>query len=365
MKKIIIIAILGLFAFNLGYSQGCVEPSDDDGVQLFGYIQPQADFHFLGETKSGESLNTSNYYFNRARLGVMGSIPYDFSYYVVAEMSPTINPDTRGAAILDAFITYNRLGPWARISFGQFKTPFGLEQVTGCHKLHTINRSEVVNNLSGPIRDFGFMVSGGTDTLSIFGSKTKNLFGYSFAVVNGTGRNIKDNNAKKDMIGRLTFHPFEFITLGASYRFGAHPSAAGLETDDTRKRLGFDVELKYKDFLVQGEYTQGSDVGSYTTGGGCGGDVVLHEGSVDRNGFFVQGMYMTPWNIQPIVKFEQYEPNAAEEIINDQQTIITYGVNYFFNEWTRLQVNYLYKAEENGNVEVPNDALLLQLQVVF
>ena len=366
MKKIIFITIIGLLAFSSSiFSQGCVEPSDDDGVQLFGFIQPQADYQLLGTNAGGESLNASNIYFNRARVGVMGSIPYDFSYYVVAEMSPTINHDTKGASIMDAFITYNRFGPYLKVSFGQFKSPFGLEQITGCHKLHTINRSEVVNNLSGPIRDMGVMLTGGTDTLSLFGSKTKNLFGYTLAVMNGTGRNTLDNNAKKDIIGRLTFHPLEFITLGASYRFGAHPSAAGLKEDDTRERIGFDVELKYKDFLVQGEYTKGSDVGSYTTGGGCGGDLELHEGSIERDGFFVQAMYMTPWNIQPIVKYEKYEPNLSEEAIDDQLTTLTYGINYFFNEWTRLQVNYLYRVEESGNVEIPNDAIILQLQVVF
>jgi phosphate-selective porin len=365
MKKLLLIALLGLFAFaNQSFAQGCVEVSDEEGAQIFGFIQPQADYQFLGETKSGESMNTSSLYFNRARLGVVGNIPYDFSYYFVSEMSPLINGGG-GASILDAFVTYNRFGPYFKVSFGQFKTPFGLEQMTACHKLHTINRSEVVNNLSGPIRDFGVMFSGGTDTLSLFGSKTKNLFGYSIAVVNGTGRNLQDNNVKKDILGRVTFHPFEFITVGASYRFGAHPSAAGLEEDDTRKRLGFDVELKYKEFLLQGEYTKGADVGSYTTGGGCGGDLEFHEGSVNRNGFFVQGMYMTPWRLQPLVKYEYYEPNADAEIIDDQRTIITYGLNYFFNDWTRLQINYLYKVEESGNVEITNDALLLQIQVQF
>lgn len=367
MKKIISLIILGLLlSIQPAYSQGCMDDaSEEDGVKVFGFIQPQVNYQFLGTKTTGESLNTSNFYFNRARLGVMGAIPYDFSYYVVMELSPTVNHGTKSAAIMDAFITYNRFGPYLKVSLGQFKSPFGLEQITGCHKLHTINRSLVVNNLSGPIRDMGVMLTGGTDTLSLFGSKTKNLFGYSLAIMNGTGRNVLDNNLKKDIIGRLTFHPVELITVGASYRFGAHPSAAGLKEDDTRQRLGFDVELKYKDLLIQGEYTQGADIGSYTTGGGCGGDVEFHEGSIDRNGFFVQGMYMTPWNIQPIVKYEKYEPNAAIETIDDQQTIITYGINYFFNDWTRLQLNYLYKAEESGNVEHPNDEILFQLQVVF
>ena len=72
-------------------------------------------------------------------------------------------------------------------------------------------------------------------------------------------------------------------------------------------------------------------------------------------------MYMTPWNIQPIVKYESYDPNIDED--NDVEDVITFGVNYFFNDWTRLQLNYLYKAEE-GN-EIANDEILMQLKVKF
>ncbi len=72
-------------------------------------------------------------------------------------------------------------------------------------------------------------------------------------------------------------------------------------------------------------------------------------------------MYMTPWNIQPIVKYESYDPNIDED--NDVEDVITFGINYFFNDWTRLQLNYLYKAEE-GN-EIANDEILMQLQVKF
>ena len=63
----------------------------------------------------------------------------------------------------------------------------------------------------------------------------------------------------------------------------------------------------------------------------------------------------------PIVKFENYDPNT--DLNDDAQNIITFGANYFFNDWTRLQLNYLYKAEE-GN-EVSNDEILMQLQVKF
>lgn len=69
---------------------------------------------------------------------------------------------------------------------------------------------------------------------------------------------------------------------------------------------------------------------------------------------------MTPWNIQPVIKYESYDPNTDAD--NDVEDIITFGVNYFFNDWTRLQLNYLYKAEEE---EEANDEILMQLQVKF
>ncbi|HHE38379.1 MAG TPA: hypothetical protein ENL20_07375 [Candidatus Cloacimonetes bacterium] len=70
---------------------------------------------------------------------------------------------------------------------------------------------------------------------------------------------------------------------------------------------------------------------------------------------------MTPWNLQPVVKYESYDPDLDTE--NDKQSIITFGMNYFFNDWTRLQLNYLYKAEET--FEISNDEILMQLQVKF
>ena len=363
MKKIIVIIFaIAFFLPQSSWAQGCMEATSDEGVQVVGYIQPEFRYDLLGTDRlTGENLEESSFYFNRMRIGVVGNIPYDFSYYAMTEFSPKLG----GPFILDAYISYNRFGPWAKISAGQFKSPFGLELSTPCHKLHTINRSEVVQQLALN-REFGVMISGGTDTLSILGSKTKNLFAYQFGILNGNGRSIEDDNRYKDIVGRVLFHPVEFLTLGASYRYGKHPSPdPTAKEEDTRERLGFEAEINYKNFLVQGEYIQGSDIGSYTTGGGCGDPLEVHEGSVDRDGYFVQAMYMTPWNIQPLVKYEYYEPNKAADVIQDQISTITYGINIFPNEWTRLQINYLYNVEEDGEVEFNNDAILIQAQVVF
>lgn len=77
---------------------------------------------------------------------------------------------------------------------------------------------------------------------------------------------------------------------------------------------------------------------------------------------------MTPWYLQPVVKYESYNPDALSYsyLYHDQnfeQTTLTFGLNYFINEWTRVQVNYLYNAEP-GN-EFKNDGISIQLQAKF
>ena len=87
----------------------------------------------------------------------------------------------------------------------------------------------------------------------------------------------------------------------------------------------------------------------------------VHEGSIKRSGYWAQALYMTPWNVQPVIKYESFDHDTDTD--DNAESIITFGFNYFFNDWTRLQLNYLYKAEEG--TEIVNDELLMQLQVKF
>ena len=355
MKSIrfLILIAIGLFMVPVSFSQGCEEPGEGDGINIFGYIQPQYDYKILGKNGTfTKDVDESGFYFKRARLGVLGNIPYDFSYYFMMEFSPE-----RGMGINDAFVTYNRFS-FAKISMGLFKAPFSAEQIHACHKLHTIERSMVVNELAGPIRDTGLMLSGRLD--SIYGYKNKGLFSYQLAVLNGEGRNISDADNRKTFVGRIIVSPVKDFSLGLSYKYGKTPAeTAGLD-DNKMKRIGFDMTAEYKGFLLTGELINASDIGSYTTGGGCSGEPLeTHQGSLNRSGYYITALYKTPWGLEPVVKFESYDANT--DAAGDIRNRWTLGVNYFFNEWTRLQVNYNYNFEENINVEVPNDAIMIQL----
>ena len=90
-------------------------------------------------------------------------------------------------------------------------------------------------------------------------------------------------------------------------------------------------------------------------------------------GYMVQVMYMTPIRLEPVLKYEFYDPDGTDYKYygvtqNYTQSTFTFGFNYFLNDWTRIQVNYLYNAEgKTGTTvnEYDNDVLMIQAQVKF
>ncbi len=349
MKKILI-ALVAIIMLASAYvkAQGCMEPKSDEGVSVIGYLQPQWEYNEnLGDA-------TNNFYFQRARIGVTGTIPYDFSYYAMAEFSPKIG----GPYMLDFFVTWHRLGPWANITVGQFKQPFGLELSTPCQKLHTINRSLVVNELASPFRDIGLMVYGGTP---LFG-REDNVLDWKVAFTNGTGMNVIDNNTNKTVTARLVVSPLDFVHIGGSFKTGKVLKDSQSE-DDKLTRFGADISVEKYNFLLQGEYIAGTDDGFELSGGRCGEDPTItpKDGEFKNNGFMALLLYKTPWNLQPVVKYESYDPNA--DLDNNMKNTTTFGINYFFNEWTRLQLNYA--VNDFAGVDKANNAFYAQLQVIF
>jgi phosphate-selective porin len=344
MKKLISILsfsiLIILTSVNMISAQGCMEASSDEGVSIVGYIQPQWEYY---QTTDGHDANS--FTFNRARIAAIGNIPYDVSYFFMIDFSKF---KAGSPWLLDAFVSYSRFD-WAKVSFGQFKSPISLEQNTPCQSLHTIYRSKVVDELAGPQRDMGAMLFGGT---------AESKLHYYLAIMNDYDKGFEDENIAKSVKGRVTYSPLEFLQIGGSFAYGK----TGANEDNVKTRAGGEPQISFSNFLFQGEYLWADDTGDYTTGGGCDGTpIVFHTGGVTRCGFFAQAMYKTAWNLEPVLKFENYDSDAS--IDNNSETIVTYGVNYFLNDWTRVQLNYRYKAEQG--IEIPNDQVVLQVQVRF
>jgi phosphate-selective porin OprO and OprP len=336
-KLFFILFLLSVMTGGNAIGQGCAPESTGDGINLFGFVQAQHGWKF-------ENTTNGSFGFERARLGINGNIPYDFSYYAVMELSPFMSGNG-SAYLLDAFITYNRFS-WARVSMGSFKTPFGLETNTPCNGLITAYRSTATLQLVAPFRDFGLVAMGGNDTT---------LLSYQLGVMNGSGLGRLDNNQSKDIVGRVVFKPLNFLKVGGSFRYG-YPSYNN--NDATRTTFGAELQAKLAGFTLMGEYIM--DEGDYNRdlGGGCAGNLI--ELGEKRSGGYVTLGYMTPWNVEPVFRFDYFDSGNLQ---NYKENNLTFGLNYFFNDWTRLQVNYVYRAETPS--EIKNDVFLIQVQVVF
>ena len=255
---------------------------------------------------------------------------------------------TQDVYLMDAFITY-AADNWARISIGTFKQPFSLELATPCHSLTTIERAIVVDQLVAPQRDFG---------LFVYGGNKYNRLNYSFAVMNGRGLLNRDNNTKKDVVGRATYRLTDFLTVGGSFRIG-YPVPNDNDTD--RKTYGGEFLFELDKLSIQGEYIY--DEGGYNlaAGGGCGSEPVVL-GDV-RDGAYIMGAYKVNEKFQPVLKYEFFDPDRAVKDDGSYQERFTFGFNYFFNDKVRFQLNYLANIDTVINVD--NDALAAQMQIRF
>ena len=67
--------------------------------------------------------------------------------------------------------------------------------------------------------------------------------------------------------------------------------------------------------------------------------------------------------IQPVFKYEFFDPDLDKKDDGSYMERMTLGLNYFYNERVRLQINY--QANIQTVVNIDDDALLAQIQVKF
>jgi phosphate-selective porin len=279
---------------------------------------------------------------HRTRLDVRGDVTDKWSYDVYTEFSGS------GAKLLDAWTSY-KFADYLKLQAGQFKVPFSLESLTSDSQLDFIDRSQLVEALAGRSKDVIGNQNGRDIGVQIGGSFVKPgdfyLFDYTFGVFNGAGYDVTtDNNNRKDFGGRFTVHPIKNLSVSADFYNGVGNYGTPAK-NQKRNRGGFDARYVIGALALQAEYDKGTD------------------GGIKRDGWFGQATYFViPKHLQLAAKYDTYDPNKA--LPTDRAKIYTGGVNYFFNDWTKITVDYLDRREETAT-QIKNNILEVQLQVTF
>ncbi|MCA1657916.1 MAG: hypothetical protein LC627_01300, partial [Verrucomicrobiaceae bacterium] len=223
-------------------------------LALGGFIQAQYEAGnvsaFEGRFASGAIGD--RFRLRRARINVTGDFAEQFDFKLEGEFEQSdlgltvrdatgrtlASSSTRTAfGGTDIFANWHRF-PEFNVKIGQYKAPFGLEQITSDTKLFTIERSEVTSALT-PERQIGVQIWG-KPFASLFPGQ-KDLLTYYAGIFNGNGRNITVNDNNEYMyVGRLEVQALKakIFNEDASLKFGVNALSSRDESGTVLSPVG-------------------------------------------------------------------------------------------------------------------------------
>jgi phosphate-selective porin OprO and OprP len=360
-------------------------------LTLGGYIQAQFEGGDVSAFEGRFGLNAlkDRFRLRRARITLTGEYGENFDFKIQGdfEQSDGISSSRTAFSGTDIFINWHQL-PEANIKVGQWKAPFGLEQITPDELLFTIERSLPTGAIT-PERQIGVQLWGRPFTN--LWPEQKDLLTYYAGIFNGNGRNTTNNDNNNFMyVGRLELLPWHGKVLGqdSSLKLGADIlnsrddkgtnisqtlnllvnkdgslSPFTLPGADERTAWSLDAWLNIGPFDLIGEYFQ-EDVDGRTVNG-------VRPGFADfePSGAYIQGSYfIIPKKLQAVVKWEELNPG---QFGNDGIHSITGGLNYYIHrDAIKLMANYIhtwsdFRAARPGTGDDNFDEFIARLQVIF
>jgi phosphate-selective porin OprO and OprP len=361
---------------------------------LGGFLQPQFE---AGDVNAYDgrfpgTITTKvkdRFRLRRARMTITGDFAEQFDFKLEGEFNQAdgIGAGRTAYSTTDAWVNWHRF-PEAQIKFGQYKAPFGLEQVTSDTKLFTIERSQVTEALT-PERQIGIQLWG--KPFADVWPEQKDVLTYWAGVFNGNGRNTITNDNNEFMyVARLEAQLFAGKLAGQDVSFkvggnyfssrdatGTNVSQVGnlivggdgslspfvLPSADDREAYGVDATFHFGPLDVIGEYLD-ERIRPRTVGGAAPAFV-----GFDASGYYITaGYFIVPKKLQLVAKWESFDPGQKA---NDNLHSITGGVNYYIHgDDLKLMAGYIHTwSDFRNNHPVFGDdqfnEFLLRLQVLF
>ncbi len=317
------------------------EPKDGKMPKISGFVQGMYQANLSDKGK----LIDNTFRMRRVRLSVDGNLSNTVSYKIQGDFS-------RSPMLVDAYFKYKPCREFA-IQVGQFKTPFTLESPINPVNLEIFDYGESVQQLVGYNdicgvgalgRDMGIMATG--SFFHIMGEEgyKYSIVDYAIGVFNGNGpatidNKGKDNNNRKDIVGRLEVHPgLKALTLSGSFYYGQYKNA-----DDQGVRNRWTAGAQYNDgkLVLRGEYISGKT--GYTT------DLPEDLGYFNSNGYYAQAGYYFKageQKIMPVLRYEHFTKDAG--IVDGGTNWYTAGINYWPLKSVNFKLDYSLVQKESG-----------------
>lgn len=335
-------------------------------LKLGGLIQAQADFGDKGDSRF--ATRNDRFYMRRARLNAAGTFLENFEFRVELELAGTLG-ETSGlrAQGTDAYVQWSAYNE-ASIRVGQFKTPFGFEQLHRDPYLFGIERS-LANDRLTLGRQLGAQVSG--DFL-------EKRLSYAGGLFNGNGVNNGFNDNDNFMTAaRLSAIPWQgklfkqesswgvgvngyysddtSISGMNDFGFDSTPSSPAIDNvfAGVRKGLGSDTQVAVGPVELWAEYLRSWFEASNR----------FPSSRTEAEGWYAESAYyLIPKRLQALVKYETFDPNI--DLDGNSTDTWTFGLNYFIKGHDlKLQLNYL--LVDAPGYEHRQSKVLARVQAIF
>jgi|CXWL01.1.fsa_nt_gi hypothetical protein len=242
-----------------------------------------------------------------------------------------------------------------QLKFGQFKVPFGRQELTSSGSQQFVDRSAVSGEFAKG-RDIG---------VQIWGQPMGGKLDWRLGLFNGNGRTVSANdNDKYQFDARLTWQPFGdvkysegdfestehllFALAGQYESNDKHGATTGV--DESRDTVGADLVLKFKGLSFFVEYFDA--------------DIDLETGAdFSRDGFNAQlGYFVVPKKLEISARYAQLDPSDLRD--SDDRTETGIALGYFWNKHPyKLQLDY--RQIEDDAKGTKDNELRLQYQLIF
>src|SRR5947199_1785971 len=165
------------------------------------------------EGRFGQTAIKDRFRLRRARINLTGDFAEQFDFKMEGDFGQSDGTSGNRTAFsaTDIWVNWHQI-PALQVKVGQYKAPFGLEQLTPDTSLFIIERSLPTGAIT-PERQIGAELWGKPFT-SIW-PEQKDLLTYYAGIFNGNGRNINNNDNNNFMyVGRLELMPFKGKIFG-------------------------------------------------------------------------------------------------------------------------------------------------------
>jgi phosphate-selective porin OprO and OprP len=317
-------------------------------LRIGGLLQPQVELGDRGDFRFSD--DNDRFFLRRARMNASGRFLEEFDFRLELDLSG-IGLNTVGlrAQLTDGYVNWNRHAA-ANVKIGQFKTPFGGEQLAQDPRLLTVERSLASDRLTLS-RQLGGQVGG-----DLMGDRLS----YAGGLFNGNGVNANFNdNDGFTWVARVSSpiwqgvkNPTEKRLTLATNAYGSQDVSIAVPGDygfniggganqvnifaGKRHGYGADGEFKLPPFTFFGEYLRVR----YEPRNNIPSDVVVAEGASALAAYDIVAQRM-----QAVVRWEIFDP--ITDVDNNATRIWTIGGNYYIKGHDlKLQGDYLLTDRE-------------------